>query len=274
MTSNRADKAVILARGLGKRMRSREGSGGLDDRQAAMADSGVKAMIPLDRPFLDYGLSALADAGFRRVCLVVAPRHDAIRDYYGREVQPKRLSIEYAVQEEPRGTADAVLAAETFAGSDPFIMLNADNYYPVEALRGLREMDGPAVALFDWQIMLTESNLAEERLKSFAVGRIDGDGCLDRIHEKPDEETLASLGRPLWTSMNCWRFAPSIFQACRAIEPSARGELELPDAVQHAMDAMGERFRVLTVRAPVLDLTSRKDIVTVTEKLAGTKVEL
>src|SRR2546422_8404795 len=65
MPSSPATKAVILARGLGTRMRRSDPTAVLDARQAAVAETGVKAMIPVGRPFLDYSLSALADAGYR-----------------------------------------------------------------------------------------------------------------------------------------------------------------------------------------------------------------
>ncbi len=67
-------KAVILARGLGTRMRHEDPETTLAPEQAAIADAGLKAMIPVGRPFLDYVLSGLADAGFSDVCIVVAPR--------------------------------------------------------------------------------------------------------------------------------------------------------------------------------------------------------
>jgi dTDP-glucose pyrophosphorylase len=267
------DKAVILAGGLGTRMRRADDSAALDERQAAAAESGVKALIPVGRPFLDYVLSALADAGCRRACLVVAPDHDALRDYYGRQVCPRRISVEFAVQPRPLGTANAVAAAETFAAADPFIVINSDNYYPVDALRALRSQPGSAAALFDWQGLLG-SNISEERLRRFGVGLVDERGMLRRVLEKPDEATWASLPRPLAVSMNCWRFRPIIFRACRAVRPSPRGELELTDAVQHAIDVLGEPFRALAIRGPVLDLTSRGDIAAVKAQLAGVKVEL
>lgn len=274
MATTQTDKVVVLARGLGTRMRREDESSSLDDRQAAVAETGVKAMIPIDRPFLDYVLSAVADAGYRRVCLVVGPQHEELHDYYGRQLKPRRISVEFAVQQEPKGTADAVAAAESFAGPDPFAVVNSDNYYPVEALRALREQPGSAVALFEQESMFAGSNVSEERLRQFAVGRIDGQGFLAGILEKPDEATLRSLPRPLWLSMNCWQFRPTIFEACRAIGPSPRGELELTSAVQHAIDVLGERFRALTIRAAVLDLSSRKDVAPVAARLAGTKVEL
>ena len=266
------DKAVILARGLGTRMRKADDAAELGNHQAAVADLGVKALIPLDRPFLDYVLTALADAGYRHICLVIGPEHDALRDYYGRQLQTRRLHIDFAIQEEPKGTADAVVAAESFADHQPITVINSDNYYPAEALRGLREANGSAVALFERDSMLAEGNIPEQRLRKFAVAQITPHGQLKRIIEKPDAAALALT--PLWVSMNCWRFNPVIFAACRAIEPSPRGEYELTDAVQHAIDTRGERFQAIMVRGPVLDLSSRQDVAPVAAKLAGTEINL
>jgi len=67
--------------------------------------------------------------------------------------------------------------------------------------------------------------------------------------------------------MNSWSFTPDIYQACRRIVPSSRGELEIQDAVQHARDEMGVPFTVLTFHDGVLDLSSRGDIAAVTEGL-------
>jgi len=268
------EKAVILARGLGTRMQRPDDSANLDDEQAAIARSGVKAMIPIGRPFLDYVLSALADAGYRRVCLVVAPDHDAIRQYYHEEVRLERVAVDFAVQEVPKGTADAVAAVESFAADDPFLVINSDDYYPVESLLRLREETGCATALFERESMIAGSNIPEDRVRAFAVGQIDEGQFLTRVIEKPDEATLASMPKPLWLSMNCWRFGPSIFEACRKIKPSQRGELELPDAVQFTIDQLEETYRAVLVRAPVLDLTSRKDIAAVAKRLAGVEVRL
>ena len=78
--------------------------------------AGAKGMMPigadLTRPFLDYVLSALADAGCTSVCFVVAPDHTAIRDYYDGAGRPTRLAIDYAVQPIADGTARAVQSAQ------------------------------------------------------------------------------------------------------------------------------------------------------------------
>jgi glucose-1-phosphate thymidylyltransferase len=268
-------KAVILARGLGKRMRRSDASARhLDGLQARMADVGLKAMIPVGRPFLDYVLSGLADAGFREVCLIIGPEHEVVREYYTRTCVPKRLQLSFAIQKQALGTADAVAAAESFAGGEHFLVLNSDNYYPTAACRALRLLGQPALAAFEGQSLVRGGNISAERVRQFAIVTAHPDGALERIIEKPDEATLEALGREVYVSMNCWSFGPSIFRACAAIKPSPRGELELTDAVQYAITKLGERFRVLTFHEGVLDLSSRADITAVTERLRGIEVRL
>ncbi len=269
------DKAVILARGLGTRMRRNDGTAKLDEHQAAAAESGIKAMIPIGRPFLDYVISALADAGYRSACLVIGPEpeFDAVRNHYS-SMELRRVRIVFAVQQKPLGTADAVAAADTFAGGDPFLVINSDNYYPREALGALREISTPGIAAFERDSMIAGSNIPPERISGFAVIESTGDGYLRRIIEKPSPEKLQKRSGPQYVSMNCWRFNPSIFEACRAIKPSPRGELELPAAVQYAIKTLGERFRVLPMSLPVLDLTGRGDISPVASRLSGVEVTL
>jgi len=271
--NNRMDKAVVLARGLGTRMRKEDQSAQLTSEQDALADTGLKAMIPIGRPFLDYILSDLAEAGYRRVCLVIGPEHEKVRQYY-QHLPCERLTIDFAIQREPLGTADAVSACEEFAAGDPILVINSDNCYPVEALHALRDLNGSGLAAFERQAMFAGSNIPTDRLTRFAVVESDELGHMTRIIEKPDEAILASLPEPICLSMNCWRFDPAIFPACKAIKPSARGELELPDAVQYAIDTLGEPFTALTFKAPVLDLSSRSDIASMVEKLSGKEVKL
>ncbi len=263
-------KAVVLARGLGRRMRREDTAAALAPGQAAAAASGLKAMIPFGhRPFLDYLLCSLADAGFGEACLVIGPEHAAVREYYTATAPPRRIRVSFAVQEEPRGTADALLAAEEFAGSDSILAVNGDNFYPRSALGGLRFLSGPGTALFELQALLREGSFPEDRIRSFAVGILHPDGTLAAVVEKPDVALLGRLGTGALISMNCWRFPPAIFAACREVTPSSRGELELPSAVQRAMEAHSVRFQVVRCREGVLDLSFRSDIGEIARRLLG-----
>ncbi len=260
---------MILARGLGTRMRRLEGGALLTAEQSGVADAGFKAMIPIGRPFLDYGLSALADAGITDVCLVIGPEHQRVRDYYGGEVELSRLRVHFAVQEQALGTANAVLAAEHFAEGEHVLAVNGDNYYPVATLRALRELGAAGVVLFERDALIRHGNITDERIASFSVALVDAGGYLERIIEKPDAEALAAIGSPVLVGMNSWSLPSVIYDACRRIAPSSRGELEIQDAVQFARDRLGVAFRVLVFQDGVLDLTTRDDIATVAERLGN-----
>jgi glucose-1-phosphate thymidylyltransferase len=241
----------------------------LSTTQSAAAGLGAKAMVPVGRPFLDYVLSAVADAGLRRICLVIGPEHDFIREYY-RKQQTIRIEISFAVQLHALGTANAVLAAEQFSGDDEFVVLNGDNYYPAEALRQLQTLGQPGAALFNSVALARNGNIAEDRIGAFASCVVDADGFLADITEKASSE---GAKQPKLVSMNCWRFDQEIFAACRNVEVSSRGEYELPAAVRLAMQH-GHKLKVVISDAGLLDLSLRSDIPGVTERFKNVKVSL
>lgn len=245
----------------------------LSPEQSAMANSGVKAMIPIGRPFLDYALSAAADAGLTDVCLVIGPEHESIRDYYSRVVTPQRIRVDFCIQAHPIGTADAVLAAQPFVGNESFVVVNADNYYPAAVLAALRAAPPPALPAFTRDGLLRDGLIPPERIAHYALLEIGDDGILRRIVEKPDPLT-ASLHAHARVSMNCWLLTPDIFEACRRVEVSSRGEVELPLAVQFAIDMLGARFTAIPMDAAVLDLSRRTDIPGVAAQLATADVRL
>ena len=267
-------KAVILARGLGTRMRQADDRATIDQSQAAVADQGIKAMIPIGRPFLDYVLSALADAGCNDVCLVIGPEHSTVREYYQRPGLLSRVRVSFAIQEKPIGTADAILAAERFVAKDRFLVLNADNYYPIGAFAALRELREPGLIAFGRDALLADGHIPAERITRFALLDIDRDGYLRRIVEKPDPQTARAMSGQTFVSMNVWAFDNSIFEPCRTVPVSSRGELELPVAVQHAIDHYGLRLRAVPMHVSVLDLSSRGDIAGVAKQLETVDVRL
>jgi glucose-1-phosphate thymidylyltransferase len=240
----------------------------LDCAQAAAADVGLKAMIPVGRPFLDYVISALADAGIREACVVVGPGPNAIRDHYA-AAEPERVRLVFAVQPEPLGTANALLAAEEFAGTGDFLALNSDNYYPVPAIRALVDLGEPGLPVFEREALLAKSNFPRERVDRYAVLTVDAGGYLSGVIEKAGAPALSEAGGAVLLSMNLWRFSPSIFEACRRVARSARGEYELPQAVALAIDEMGARFRAVPCDEGVLDLSTRGDIAAVAQRLRG-----
>ena len=167
-----------------------------------------------------------------------------------------------------------MLSARGFTGEDPFLTLNSDNYYPVDVLRALVELDGPGLPAFSRNALIALSNIDPDRIRSYALLETDGGRLVDII-EKPDEATFARFahGGDVDVSMNCWRFDARIFAACRDVPVSSRGEYELPQAVGLAL-SRDVRFKVVRASGEVLDLSRRGDVAAVSARLAGREVRL
>ena len=243
----------------------------LDREQERAADAGLKALVPFNgHPFLSYVLTALADAGYVDVCIVVPPGGDPIRACF-EHTATRRLRLNFAVQGQPLGSAHALLAAESFAGDHDVAVINSDNYYPADALRTLRQLTGNGLIGFQRSGLLS-GNIDVERLAGYALITADATGVLSSITEKPTADSVRAAGDDALVSMTCWRFRSGIYDAIRATPRSERGEYEIPDAVRQLMQS--ERFEVARMNVPVLDLSRRADIPRVDALLHGVRVDL
>ncbi|PIF03460.1 MAG: glucose-1-phosphate thymidylyltransferase, partial [Propionibacterium sp.] len=158
-----------------------------------------------------------------------------------------------------------------FCGSDRFVAINSDNYYPAPELGQLVALPGCGALGFDPEALVSKGNIAADRVSAYAVMTREA-GKLAQIIEKPDPKTLASLGEVL-VSMNCWLFDASIFTAISQIDKSARGEYEIVDAVRQAISD-GNPFDVVPVHSACLDLSNRGDIASVAAALESHEVRL
>ena len=198
-------------------------SGGKGTRLRPLTHTSAKQLVPVaNKPVLFYGLEAMFEAGITEVGIIVAPETGAeIRAAAGDGSQ-FGLSIEYIEQDEPRGLAHAVLTAEGYLGSGPFVMYLGDNLLRdgIKKLVDTFRQDEP-----DALILLTPVPDPE----NYGVAELS-DGRVARLVEKPKEPKtdLALVG--------VYMFTAAIFDAARAIEPSWRDELEITDAIQTLVD--------------------------------------
>jgi glucose-1-phosphate thymidylyltransferase len=209
-------------------------SGGRGRRLRPITHTSAKQLVPVaNRPVLFYGIEAMAEAGIEEVGIIIAPETgDEIREAAG-DGSKFGVRLTYIVQDEPAGLAHAVLTAEPFLGDDPFVMYLGDNL--------LQGGIGGLVSTFrrnapDALILLTPVADPEQ----YGVAELH-DGRVVALAEKPPEPktNLALVG--------VYMFTPVIHEAARAISPSARGELEITDAIQHLVDR-GRRVEPHVVR--------------------------
>ncbi|MDP3937996.1 MAG: glucose-1-phosphate thymidylyltransferase [Deltaproteobacteria bacterium] len=197
-------------------------SGGKGTRLRPITYTSAKQLVPVaNKPILFYGIEAMRDAGIREIGIVVGDTGDEIRSAVG---QGDRwgVSIDYIQQSAPLGLAHAVLESEEFLRGTPFVMYLGDNLIQ-GGIRNLTEEFQRSRP--DSMILLTPVQDPTQ----FGVAELSGERVV-RLEEKParPRSNLALVG--------VYMFNDSIFEAARAISPSARGELEITDAIQWLID--------------------------------------
>jgi glucose-1-phosphate thymidylyltransferase len=209
-------KALVLAGGSGSRLRP-------------ITHTSAKQLLPVaNKPVLFYVLEAIRDAGITETGIIVGDTAPAIQAAVG-DGAAFGLAVTYLRQEAPLGLAHAVLIAHDYLGDDDFVMYLGDNFI-VGGINSLVEefsMSRP-----DAQIMLTR--VSDPR--QFGVAELDEAGEVVRLEEKPAQprSELALVG--------VYIFTPAVHCAVRELEPSARGELEITEAIQWLIDS-GHKIR-------------------------------
>jgi glucose-1-phosphate thymidylyltransferase len=214
-------KALVLAGGAGTRLRP-------------ITHTRAKQLVPVaNKPILFYGIESMVAAGITEIGVIVGDTRDEVMTGLGDGSQ-FGATITYIPQDAPLGLAHCVLIAREFLGDDDFVMYLGDN---------LLEQDlGAFVAAFDDVHHGDRPPAAQILLKKvpdpqrFGIATLDEHGNVVALVEKPADppSDLALVGVYLFTAR--------IHDAVAAIEPSARGELEITDAIQWLLDA-GERVR-------------------------------
>ncbi len=203
-------KAIILCAGKGTRLRP-------------LTHTSAKHLIPLaNKPALEYGIEKIIECGINEIGIIIGEETgDDIRREIG-DGENWGINISYILQEEPLGLAHAVKIARDFLQEEPFLMYLGDNLLKDEISQYRKKFEEGKRQAF---VLLTHV----ENPQSFGIVELKDKKIL-RMVEKPKNPSsdLALIG--------VYFFEKTIHEAIDNIKPSARGELEITDAIQWLID--------------------------------------
>ena len=254
MAEHTAYKGIILAGGSGTRLHP-------------LTTTVSKQLMPVyDKPMIYYPLATLMQSGIRDVLVITTPRDQlAYADLLGDGSQ-WGIRIQYTIQANPDGLAQAFLLGEEFIGQSPVCLVLGDNIFygagfTSKLRRAAQRDDGASV--FAYYVHDPER---------YGVVEFDAQGRAVGIEEKP------AAPRPHYAVTGLYFYDNDVISVAKGITPSARGELEITDVNRHYLEQGSLHVEVMGQGTAWLDTGTHQSLldagnfIRVIEERQGLKV--
>lgn len=200
-------------------------AGGSGTRLYPVTKAMSKQMVPIyDKPMIYYPMSVLMLAGIRDILIISTPRDIVNFKELFKDGSEYGLNIEYAIQEQPNGLAEAFIIGEKFIGNDNVAMILGDNIFYgqgfSEHLKDAAKLKNGAM-VFGYYV---------QDPRAFGVVGFDENEKVTSLEEKPENP------KSKYAVPGLYFYDNSVVAKAKALKPSPRGELEITDLNKEYME--------------------------------------